>query len=146
VLLKACGATGWVQGMLARRPWPDGLPAAAAQAWQETGPDDWREALAAHPRIGDRPAEGSQESREQSATAGADAAVLAEIAAGNRAYEERYGMTYVVRASGRSAEELLSILRSRMGNDPDAELRVAAEQQAEITALRLTRLLEGPVR
>jgi 2-oxo-4-hydroxy-4-carboxy-5-ureidoimidazoline decarboxylase len=130
--------------MVAARPWPGGLLEAASEAWSAVGPDDWREALAAHPRIGDRTPAGSQESREQSATAGADEAVLAEIAAGNLAYEEKFGMTYVVRASGRPAGELLAILRSRLGNAPADELAVAAEQQAEITALRLARLLDGP--
>ncbi|MDX6228312.1 MAG: hypothetical protein QOI76_1702 [Frankiales bacterium] len=144
VLLQACGSRAWVDAMLAARPWPDGPLEAARDAWSALRPDDWREALAAHPRIGDRTPAGSQESREQSATAGADEAVLAGIAAGNLAYEEKFGLTYVVRASGRSAAELLAVLRSRLGNAPTDELAVAAEQQAEITALRLGRLLDGP--
>ncbi|MDX6209630.1 MAG: hypothetical protein QOE24_2021 [Frankiales bacterium] len=144
VLLQACGSRAWVEAVVAARPWTGGLLEAASDAWSAVGPDDWREALAAHPRIGDRTPAGSQERREQSATAGADEAVLAEIAAGNLAYEEKFGMTYVVRASGRPADELLTILRSRLGNAPTDELAVAAEQQAEITALRLGRLLDGP--
>jgi 2-oxo-4-hydroxy-4-carboxy-5-ureidoimidazoline decarboxylase len=129
--------------MVASAPWPQGVLEAAAEAWAALGPEDWREALAAHPRIGDRTTAGSQESREQSATAGADEALLAEIAAGNLAYEDKFGMTYVVRASGRSLEELLAILRSRMDNAAEDELVVAAAEQAEITALRLDRLLDG---
>ena len=144
VLLGVCGSPAWVAAMLASRPWPDGLEAAATEAWEGLGPDDWRDALAAHPRIGDRPPTGSQESREQSAAAGADVEVLDRIAAENVAYERKFGMTYVVRATGRSADELLGILRSRMDNDPVDELAVAAAAQAEITALRLTRLLDGP--
>ena len=144
VLLRVCGSTAWVREMVASRPWPAGVLGAADEAWSRVGPEDWREALAAHPRIGDRTPDGSQESREQSAAAGADEWLLAEIAAGNAAYEEKFGMTYVVRASGRSAEEMLAILRSRLANEPEAELVVAAAAQAEITAVRLTRLLEGP--
>ncbi|MDX6204923.1 MAG: hypothetical protein QOF39_980 [Frankiales bacterium] len=143
ILLQACGSQRWVDAMVASAPWPQGVLEAAAEAWAALGPEDWREALAAHPRIGDRTPAGSQESREQSATAGADEALLAEIAAGNLAYEDKFGMTYVVRASGRSLEELLAILRSRMDNAAEDELVVAAAEQAEITALRLDRLLDG---
>ena len=144
ILLQACGSQRWTDAMVAALPWPQGILTAAATAWVGLGPDDWREALAAHPRIGDRPPAGSQERREQSAAAAGDAEVLAAIAAGNLAYEAKFGMTYVVRASGRPAEALLATLRSRMDNDPDHELEVAAGQQAEITQLRLTRLLDGP--
>ncbi|BEP11864.1 hypothetical protein acdb102_01750 [Acidothermaceae bacterium B102] len=144
VLLGVCGSREWVRLMTDVRPWPAGVHEAAAAAWAAVGPDDWREALAAHPRIGDRPAAGTQESREQSAAVGADAAVLDAIAAANRAYEKKFAMTYVVRASGRTAQELLAILELRLGNDPIDELAVAAAAQAEITALRLTRLLDGP--
>ena len=144
VLLGVCGSSAWVEAMVAAKPWPEGIVEAAAKAWAGVGPDDWREALAAHPRIGDRPPSGSQESREQSSAVGADVSVLDAIAAGNLAYEKKFGMTYVVRASGRTADELLAILQSRMGNDPADELAVAAAAQAEITELRLTRLLDGP--
>jgi allantoicase len=143
-LLGVCGSREWVRLMMAARPWAGGLLQAADDVWAAVGPDDWREALAAHPRIGDRTPAGSQESREQAATAAADQSVLAEIAAGNLAYEEKFGMTYVVRASGRSIDELVAMLRTRMGNTAEAELAVAAAEQAEITALRLARLLDGP--
>lgn len=144
ILLQACGSRRWVEAMVESLPWPGGLLDAAAQAWSELDPDDWREALAAHPRIGDRTPAGSQESREQAATAAADDALLAQIAAGNAEYEGKFGMTYVVRASGRSLGELVDMLRSRMANEPEHELAVAAAEQAEITALRLRRLLDGP--
>lgn len=145
-LLACCGSTAWAAAMAAARPYPDldALLARADEVWQRLGPDDWREALAAHPRIGDRPAPGTQEQREQSAVEQADSDVLSQIAAGNAAYEERFGMTYVVRATGRTAPEMLALLRERLAHDPDTELGVAAAQQAEITALRLTRLVGGP--
>lgn len=143
VLLQVCGSLAWVQRMAAARPWPDGVLAAADRAWASVAPEDRREALAAHPRIGDRPPVGSQESREQSSAEGADADVRAAITAGNLAYEEKFGMTFVVRASGRSAQEMLTILRSRLDNDPATELEVAAAAQLEIMQLRLLRLLEG---
>jgi allantoicase len=144
VLLGVCASRTWVDAMMAARPWPDGVSEAAFNAWSRVGPDDWREALAAHPRIGDRPPVGSQESREQSTAAGGPDHLLGAIATGNQQYEAKFGMTYVVRASGRPAGELLSILQSRLANSPEDELRVAAAAQEEITMLRLRRLLGGP--
>jgi OHCU decarboxylase len=67
----------------------------------------------------------------------------AALVAGNQEYEDRFGYIFLVRAAGRSAEEMLGLLRERLGNDPAIELRVAAGQQAEITALRLQRLISG---
>jgi allantoicase len=107
------------------------------RVWWELSPSDWREALDAHPKIGDRPPVGSQESREQGAMDTAGPALRDEIAEGNLAYEARFGMTYVVRARGRSPGELLLLLRQRLGNQAEAELRIAAGEQAEITRLRL---------
>jgi OHCU decarboxylase len=116
----------------------DALLELGERVWWELTPADWREALDAHPKIGDRPPEGSQESREQGAMATAGPALRDEIADGNVAYEARFGMTYVVRARGRSPGELLLLLRQRMDNQPEAELRIAAGEQAQITRLRLS--------
>jgi allantoicase len=138
-LLAACGSPGWVSEVRDAAPYHDldDLIAVGEKVWWAAGPQDWRDALAAHPRIGDRPPAGTQERREQSGAEDAAAETMAAIAAGNREYEERFGFTYVVRASGRSATEMLAMLHDRLGNDPDAELRVAAGQQWEITVLRL---------
>ena len=141
-LLSCNGSRAWVARMTALLPVADPV-AVGEQVWWSLGPDDWREALAAHPRIGDRPPPGTQEQREQSAVSTASDQVLADIAAGNLAYEQRFGTTYVVRASGRSAEQMLALLRQRLANDPATEIRVAAGQQWEITALRLRALLAG---
>lgn len=125
--------------MAAQWPFPNlpGLLARGEQVWWGLEPQDWREALAAHPRIGDRPPAGSQESREQAGADGADARTLAAIAVGNRRYEARFAMTYVVRASGRTAEEMLALLECRLEAEPGQEIRTAAGQQWEITSLRL---------
>ena len=145
-LLGCCASTAWVAAVLAEAPYPgfEDLLRRGAEIWWRLGPDDWREAFAAHPRIGERPPAGSQEHGEQSAARGAAPQVLAALHAGNVAYEERFGMTYLVRASGRSAEEMLALLRDRLGNTPDRELHVAAGQQWEITALRLRRRYADP--
>lgn len=145
--LSCCASTRWVAQMLTGQPYADldALLVAAEQVWSAFGSDDVLEAVAAHPRIGERAAAGSTESREQAGTVGAGVDVLAAMADGNREYEHRFGMTYLVRASGRSAEEMLALLRERLGHDREAELAEAARQQGEITALRLRALIDAGV-
>lgn len=140
-LRACCASRAWVAAMAARRPFgsPAALLAAAEEAADRLGPDDWHEAVAAHPRIGERA--GGWSAREQAQAAAADAPTLQVLAEGNRRYEERFGHVFLIRAAGRSAEEILAALRERLANDPDTELRVAAEQQREITRLRLEALL-----
>jgi allantoicase len=146
----ACAGTrAWAAAMTMRRPFAslDALYRAADDAWAETTEVEWREAILTHPRIGDSPAAhatgvASTWSRgEQSrALEGADArAALADM---NRAYEARFGMRYIVCASGKSAEELVKIAESRLANDPARELRVVGEELHKITRLRLEKLLE----
>jgi allantoicase len=146
-LLACCASRAWAAGVAAARPFGDAgtLAAAADEVWARLGPDDWLEAFAAHPRIGERPAAPASSgagwsTREQAGVAGADPAVLAELAEGNRAYEERFGHVFLIRATGRSADAMLAALRERLGNDPATELRVAAEEQRKITHLRLEKL------
>ena len=149
-LRACCGSRAWARRMAAARPFAreDALLALAEELWWSLDEADWLEAFRAHPRIGEREAEAGQTERERGWSAGeqagadaADAATRAELAAGNRAYEARFGFIYIVCATGRSAEEMLSILRGRLANDPAAELRTAAAEQAKITALRLQKLL-----
>ena len=137
-LLACCGSRTWAAGVAAARPFADpaALAATAASVWERLGPDDWQEAFAAHPRIGERSAS-PWSTREQAGVGGAAAEVLAELADGNRECERRFGRVFLVRAAGRGAAALLANLRERLGNDPDTELRVAAAEQAEITRLRL---------
>ena len=149
-LLRACcGSSAWVAGMVARRPFgtvPNVL-AAADDVWRSLDRDDWHEAFAHHPRIGERRGALAQDARgaawsarEQSRVSAAADHVRAELAAVNRAYEERFGHIYIVCATGKSAEELLALARTRLENDPQTELRVAAEEQHKITRLRLEKL------
>lgn len=142
LLMSACASPAWVEVVAAGWPYADlpALVAAGRAAWEALPPEQWLLALAAHPRIGDQPPAGSQEVAEQAGAAGADAQVLADLRAGNAAYEQRFGWTYVVRATGRSAAQMLALLHERLACAPTDELRVAAGQQWEITALRLARL------
>lgn len=101
------------------------------------------DALAGHPRIGERPGAGHStwSAEEQSGVAGAGANVHAALAAGNRAYEEKFGHVYLVCATGRSASELLTILEQRLGNDPATERAVVRTELGKINRIRLTRML-----
>ncbi|HYY82585.1 MAG TPA: allantoicase [Actinomycetes bacterium] len=147
VLPTCCASRAWVERMAAGRPYADldALLGTSDRAVRELDRDDLAEALAAHPRIGQRAAGSSTEAvwsrQEQAAVADADAEVQAALLEGNRAYEERFGHAFLISASGRSAEELLAALRERVGNDPDSEWGVVAEELRKITRLRLERLL-----
>jgi 2-oxo-4-hydroxy-4-carboxy-5-ureidoimidazoline decarboxylase len=139
-LRSVCAAPRWAREVAASRPHPDmaSLQATAEVALSDA---DLDEALSGHPRIGDRTAGGASR-REQSGVAGADAQVLAALAEGNRAYEERFGHVYLVCATGRGAHELLDVLQARLGNDPATERAVALAELAAINRLRLARMVE----
>jgi 2-oxo-4-hydroxy-4-carboxy-5-ureidoimidazoline decarboxylase len=147
---SCCGASRWVMGMVSSMPFSsrEAVVIAADAVWAKLGPDDWREAFAHHPRIGERPRvakQGTQAAQwsadEQEDVSTADVAVRAELEAVNREYEARFGFIYIVCATGRSAEELLAFARERMQNSLETELRVAAEEQRTITKLRVEKLL-----
>jgi len=149
LLRSCCGASRWIDGMLARRPFFNvaSVLRAADDVWMSLGPNDWREAFAHHPRIGERTAAAAQSqtaaawsAAEQSAMSSADAGTRVELAAANAAYEARFGHIYIVCAAGKSTEELLAIARQRLTNEPRQELEIAAAEQHKITRLRLRRL------
>ncbi|HXF94472.1 MAG TPA: 2-oxo-4-hydroxy-4-carboxy-5-ureidoimidazoline decarboxylase [Gemmatimonadales bacterium] len=141
---RCCGSRRWVEAMLAAGPFPDddAVFGAAERAWWALGPDDWREAFAQHPRIGEPEGAGAWERAEQAGVAGATGETRRALARGNREYERRFGHVFLVCAAGRSAHQLLTELRRRLAHDPADELRVAAAEQAKITRLRLEKL--GP--
>lgn len=149
-LLRCCGSTRWVEGMLARRPFGDEaqLYAEADRLWdEESGPDDWREAMTHHPRIGERQlrekfgSTAGWSSQEQKGIDGAGEDVLSALAEGNRAYEDKFGFIFLVCATGKTAAQMLELLRARLPNARDEELRVAAGEQRKITRIRLEKLL-----
>jgi OHCU decarboxylase len=138
--------------MSARRPFAsvDEVFRTADDVWASLGPDDWHEAFAHHPRIGERRSAVVQDARAASWSAGEQAGVASakgplkdDLASVNQAYEERFGHIYIVCAAGKTAAELLAIARERLSNAPDVELRVAAEEQRKITRLRLQKLISG---
>jgi 2-oxo-4-hydroxy-4-carboxy-5-ureidoimidazoline decarboxylase len=148
-MIACCGAKRWATGMVRLRPIMSlqQLSAEADRIWSTMEEADWLEAFFCHPRIGEREAaRASKKSvawsrEEQSSASSARESVLEELAAGNAIYEERFGFTYIVCATGKSAEEMLTILNRRLVNDRAAELREAAEQQRQITQIRLGKWL-----
>ncbi len=142
LLLGCCHAGRWAAQVTAGRPYP-ALDVLLTRAGEELTDNDVSEALAGHPRIGQAPAAGQNawSRREQADVGHAGEAVLAELAAGNQAYEDRFGHIYLVCASGRSAGELLSILKDRLRNAPDAERHVVRGELRAINNLRLTKLI-----
>ncbi len=148
-LTDFCAAPAWIDRVAAARPFTsiDSVFAAADAANASVPADDWLEAFRHHPRIGERAAQRLQSyaahdssSREQ-ARVQDDASAIAALAEANRAYEERFGHIFIVCASGRTASEMLAMLRDRTNNDPKTELALAASEQQKITRLRLERLL-----
>ncbi|WP_431795943.1 2-oxo-4-hydroxy-4-carboxy-5-ureidoimidazoline decarboxylase [Microbacterium enclense] len=134
---------GWVDAVVAGRPYADvdALAAYAGNLAATWSPADLEQALHAHPRIGARvsgeDAEAAASRREQAAMSTAADEDVAAIAAGNAAYEERFGRVFLIRAAGRTPSEIRAELERRLGNAPDAETLEATRQLAEIALLRL---------
>jgi 2-oxo-4-hydroxy-4-carboxy-5-ureidoimidazoline decarboxylase len=143
-LRACCAADAWVTALLDAQPYAseDELAAASDAATAALDEAGLAQALAGHPRIGER-AESAWSRQEQSGMADADARIRAELAAANAEYERRFGHVYLVCASGRSAAELLAVCRARLGNDPATERGVVLDELAKINRLRLTKLVEG---
>lgn len=148
VLTSCCGSHRWVVAMAAKRPFGSigRAKSEAERVWWGLTRGDWLEAFSHHPRIGEtRSTQGAQgkawSAREQAGLAGTADSIRNELARVNQAYEARFGYLYIVCAAGRSAEELLALARTRLENQPEDELRVAAAEQLAITLLRLDRLL-----
>ena len=153
-LRPSCASTRWIERLVGSRPHGSlgRLAAASDAAIAALGWPDIEEALAAHPRIGDRALrqalpgqeppgherELSWSRQEQAAAAGAGAGVQAELRAGNAEYEERFGHVFLICATGRSATEMLSALRGRLGNDAAAEREIVRSELVQIVRLRLT--------
>jgi 2-oxo-4-hydroxy-4-carboxy-5-ureidoimidazoline decarboxylase len=149
LLQQCCGSRAWVERMTARRPFGsrEAMLQAARDEWFALTADDWLEAFSHHPKIGDREsmsrrfaATAHLAAREQSGVDHATAAVLAALADGNDRYERKFGFIFIVCATGKTAGEMLRLLESRLPHGHDVELRIAAEEQAKITELRLLAL------
>jgi 2-oxo-4-hydroxy-4-carboxy-5-ureidoimidazoline decarboxylase len=146
ILTRACGSARWVDRMMARRPFGGDarLLRAARIEWFGLTEADWLEAFSHHPQIGDRaslaarfPETHDLSAKEQAGVGQGHADVLSALAEANATYLDRFGFIFIVCATGKTAEEVLALLRARLPNNRATELRNAAEEQAKITALRL---------
>jgi allantoicase len=149
-LLDCCGSTKWATQMADQRPFPD--PAALFQSaksvWSALPREDWLEAFRHHPAIGATRANAKRSptasrwsASEQSTAQAASREVLAALLSENNAYAQKFGYVFLICATGKSSEEILHALRQRISNNPETELRIAAEEQDKITRLRLEKLL-----
>jgi 2-oxo-4-hydroxy-4-carboxy-5-ureidoimidazoline decarboxylase len=143
VLLACCGSPAWARALAAGRPYADAeaVLTAADAALAALAEDEVDAALAGHPRIGERTAAASFSRGEQAGLDGSAAAVREALAAGNRAYEERFGHVYLVCATGRSGEELLAVLQERLAHEPAHERTVLREELRRINRVRLSSLV-----
>lgn len=149
-LASCCGSSKWVAGMVARRPFGtrEKLLAVADEIALTLQPSDWLEAFEHHPRIGQTHS-GSIISAtaalwskgEQSAASKASEDTRAALIEANAEYEKRFGFIFIICAQGRGADEILTAVRERLANEPDAEIFIAAREQKQITRLRLEKLI-----
>ncbi len=151
-LLSFCGSTTWATSMARHRPFKSvrSLMKAAERTWWGLAESDWREAFAAHPKIGEQKKAASAtaqsatwSSGEQAGVAGASDDVSAKLAALNERYAEVHGFIYIVCATGKSAAELLAILESRVDNATAVEVDRAAREQMAITKIRIAKWLKA---
>ncbi len=147
-----CGSARWANLMTDARPFEseDELMNAAATIWNYLETADWLEAFAAHPKIGETKAAPRQEARsaewsagEQAGMSAADERLKQELAAANGTYYEKFGFIFIVCATGKSGEEMMGLCRTRLGNDRETELKIAAAEQQKITEIRLKKLLSS---
>lgn len=151
-LTRCCASPAWVEGMLARRPYAsdEALAKAVESVAATLTQPDWLEAFAAHPLIGDvdslrqKYAVTKQlAAGEQSGVDAASETTLCELAELNQAYLARFGFIFIVFASGKTADEMLAILKSRINNSREQEIANAAAEQLKITRLRLAKLADS---
>ena len=149
-LRQCCGSTRWAEQMSNDRPYStlEALVTHADQLWWSLTADDWLEAFRSHPKIGEKKASDkvstqSQQwsGQEQSGVSSAPQDTVDSLAELNRAYEEKFGFIFIICATGKTSDEMLAALNERLQHDSDTELRLAAAEQAKITALRLKKLL-----
>ena len=147
---KCCGSQRWARRMVLNRPYLslDDLSVKAADIWWDLERNDWLEAFRSHPKIGENkavaevPAQSeSWSTKEQAGIQSANTETLDELARLNHEYEEKFGFIYIVCATGKSSEEMLSILKARIDNEAEDELVMAAREQAKITELRLRKMI-----
>lgn len=148
---KCCGSPVWVDAMINARPFASeqDLLRKADDVWfHQCNEKDWLEAFRHHPKIGDLKSVEEKfastkelAGAEQAGVETASAAVIAELVQGNIDYEKKFGFIFIICATGKTAEQMLALLKERLPNNYAQELNIAAGEQAKITKLRLQKLL-----
>ena len=151
-IFLCCGSRTWAASMASKRPMHDeaALLEASDEIWRGLDEEDWLEAFQSHPRIGEShakktaaPQSSVWSEQEQRQAASADEAIKLALKWGNREYEQKFGRIFIVCATGKSASEILEILRRRLHNDEATELQQAAEEQRQIMHIRLKQWIAG---
>ena len=149
-LLQCCGSKRWASATATGRPFDtlEILLATADDIWWSLNPNDWIEAFRSHPKIGEQKAadevsaqEQQWSGQEQSGIDEASHQTVSSLAELNAAYEQKFGYIFIICATGKTSDEMLAALRERLEHDPETELPIAAEEQIQITELRLKKLL-----
>jgi 2-oxo-4-hydroxy-4-carboxy-5-ureidoimidazoline decarboxylase len=149
VLLKCSGSPVWCEQMAQLRPFldADDLIGKSSRAWEKLSTQDWLDAFRSHPQIGDVESlrdrfssTAAWASGEQSGIYSTSQEILKSLAEGNATYEKRFGHIFIVSASGKSAEEMLSILNGRLCNSSEVELSISSAEHKKITQLRIEKL------
>ncbi len=147
-LYDFCASSNWAEQIASKRPYADidQLIQQADLTWSMMQSSDYLEAFAGHPKIGDistldkkYATTAETASNEQSAVADASQSVIESLAELNQCYDEKFGFIFIVFASGKSASDMLSLLKQRIDNDRDTEIINAAEEQRKIMHLRLSK-------
>ncbi|MGV6851604.1 MAG: 2-oxo-4-hydroxy-4-carboxy-5-ureidoimidazoline decarboxylase [bacterium] len=148
---QCCGSRAWVQKMLAARPFAsfDELLKQSTLIWNSLEEKDWLEAFTHHPKIGDIDSLRQKfastahlAGKEQQCASAASDDILQALKQGNEQYEQKFGFIFIVCATGKTAEQMLSMLQQRILNSPQKELKIAVGEQNKITAIRLKKLID----
>ena len=149
-LSKCCGSSAWVDQISSLFPFADkvSLFEEADEVWNSLGKQDWLEAFKHHPKIGDITSlkekfasTAKWASGEQASVQEASQQTIEQLAEGNKQYQDKFGYIFIVCATGKSADEMLNVLQSRLPNSAEEEIKIAAAEQAKITKIRLGKLL-----
>ncbi|HMS34675.1 MAG TPA: 2-oxo-4-hydroxy-4-carboxy-5-ureidoimidazoline decarboxylase [Ignavibacteria bacterium] len=150
IFSKCCGSVNWVNKLLSCRPFDSEKEILdnAGKIWYALTESDWREAFEHHPKIGDlnslKEKYSGTKSLAENEQAGMDKAtgsVLSELTELNREYENKFGYIFIVCATGKSANEILTLLKERIQNSPGEEIRIAMEEQNKITKIRIEKII-----
>ena len=149
-LLQCCGSKRWASATATGRPYEtlELVLASSDDIWWQLDRNDWLEAFRSHPKIGEQKAadevsaqEQQWSGQEQSGIDEASHQTVSSLAELNAAYEQKFGYIFIICATGKTSDEMLAALRERLEHDPETELPIAAEEQIQITELRLKKLL-----